>query len=261
MERRQMMGTVGSRLALLVAALVLSWSMTTTARAGELHVYAGAGLREPVEKLAESFRQETGTTLAIEYGGSGQLLARIKETGHGDLFIPGSLMYFEGLKKDGALMSTFPLAEHGAVLAVNKASADKIKTFADLAKPGIRIGLGDAQAMALGRTAEEILDHSSAKDAILANVTVRATTVKQLTLYVTGGDVDAAIIGGPDAARNTDTLVTVAIPEGTYQPEIIGVAVLKASQQPQEAQKFAEFLASERGKAVFTSAGFPAVHH
>ena len=56
--------------------------------------------------------------------------------------------------------------------------------FADLGKPGIRVGLGDPKAMALGRTAEDILDHSGLKQAIQKNTVVRAATVKQLMLLL-----------------------------------------------------------------------------
>ena len=76
---------------------------------------------------------------------------------------------------------------HTPVVAVNRSSADKVKEFSDLAKPGLRVGLGDPKAMALGRTAEDILKNSKLKDAILKNVVVRAATVKQLTLYVVKG--------------------------------------------------------------------------
>ena len=47
---------------------------------------------------------------------------------------------------------------------MNKKMADTIKTFSDLAKPGVRVGLGDPKAMALGRTAEDILKNSGLKD-------------------------------------------------------------------------------------------------
>lgn len=243
-------------LALMALSCCLGSSL---AAAGELKIFAGAGLREPVEAMAKTFEQETGTKVSIEYGGSGQLLARIKETGSGDVFIPGSTVFFDGLAKDGQVVSQYPLAVHGAVIAVNKAAAAKVTSFADLAKPGVRVALGDAKAMALGRTAETILEHSGMKDAILANVVVRAATVQQLALYVINGDVDAGIVGGPEVARNPATLVGVAIPDGLYQPEIAGVAVLKTSADVANAEKFAQLLASERGLAAFAAAGFPPV--
>lgn len=244
-----------------VALMALSCTLagTAAALAAELKVFAGAGLREPVEAVAKLFEQENGTKVTIEYGGSGQLLARIKETGTGDVFIPGSTIFFDGLEKDGQILSRRALAVHGAVLAVHKGAAAKVTRFADLAKPGVRVALGDAQAMALGRTAETILAKSGLKDAILANVVVRAATVQQLALYVVNGDVDAAIVGGPEVAKNAATLVGVTIPADLYEPEIAGAAVLKSAAEPLVAEKFADLLASDRGLAAFAAAGFPPV--
>ncbi len=241
---------------LMIAALSLA---SFQAAAAELHVYAGAGLREAVDKLVETYRQQSGNQVVVEYGGSGQLLARFKETGKGDVFIPGSMIYVDGLEKDGQVLSKAPLAVHGAVVAVNKAAADKVKVFADLAKPGVRVGLGDAQAMALGRTAEVILERSGLKDAILANVVTRAATVNQLGLYVVNGDVDAAIVGGPEVAKNVGKVVGVEIPDGLYEPEIAGYAVLKTSADPAAAESFAALLRSDTGKQAFAQAGFPPV--
>ena len=135
------------------------------------------------------------------------MLTRFKATGKGDLYLPGSQFYVDQLKKDGRVLFSLPVVLHTPVVAVNKKMADKVKTFADLAKPGVRVGLGDPKAMALGRTAEDILNNSGIKAGILKNTVVRAATVKQLTLYVVRGDVAAAIIARADAVQNPDSLV------------------------------------------------------
>ncbi len=245
------MRTLALVLVLMVAPLA--------ARAEDLHVYAGAGLREVVDGLARTFEGRTGLKVAVEYGGSGQLLVRIRESGKGDVFIPGSMMYIGQLERDGMVAGKRELAVHAPVLAVNKAAAGKVTSFADLARPGLRLALGDAKAMALGRTADAIVERSGMKDAILANVTVRAATVRQLALYVVNGDVDAAIVGGPELARNADGLIGVEIPAGLYEPEVAGVAVLTCSARPGDAEAFAALLASDTGRAAFAAAGSPPV--
>ena len=183
------------RMALVVAGwLVLAATGPGRAEEAALHAFVGAGLRPPVEQLLTAFRQETGIAVEAEYAGSGQLLARLRETGRGDLFLPGSTQFTDPLAAEGAILFARPLVLHGPILAVAKAKAAEIGSVADLARPGVRLALGDPQAMALGRTAEQILDRSGVGAAIRANVVVRAATVKQLALYVIDGAVDAAII-------------------------------------------------------------------
>lgn len=241
----------------LALALVLLAATAAASAAQELHAYVGAGLRPPVDALIEAFKEKTGIAIRAEYGGSGQLLARFEETGKGDLFIPGSTLYTDKLAAKGAVGTVIPLVLHGPVVAVAPGKADVIRSFADLAKPGVRVGLGDPQAMALGRTAEQILDKSGIGDAVRANTVVRAATVKQLALYVLDGNVDAAIIGAAELAQNPGKMTAIAIPTGWYEAEFAPVAVLKTAARPEEAHRFAEFLASADGLAVFQRYGFP----
>lgn len=242
---------------LFPALLLLLASLFAAAlSAAELRVYAGAGLRPVVEPLALQFEQQSGHHLLLEYGGSGQLLTRYLASRRGDLFIPGSALYLEKLRQKELVASSQRLVAHTPVIGVARSSRASIEHFADLAAPGVRVGLGDPKAMALGRTAEQILDASGMGDQVRANTVARAATVKQLALYVQRGEVDAAIIGRTDAVLNQDSIRMVEIPSAWYQPEVVPVAVLKTAQQPDAAQAFADLLASPQGVAAFTAAGF-----
>ena len=109
------------------------------------------------------------------------------------------------------------------------------------------------------RTAEDILNSSGMKDKILKNVVVRAATVKQLTLYVAKGDVDAGIIARADAFQNRDKVVMHEIDPTWYKPEIVAAAVLKSSANPDAARKLANFLCSPVGVKTFEAYGFKRV--
>lgn len=222
----------------------------------EVMLLCGAGLRQPVDELIGLFEKETGIQVEVEFGGAGKLLARYKATGRGDVFLPGSHFYVERLTAEGEVSSFKKVALHTPVVAVNKKRADKVKSFPDLGGKGVRVGLGDPKAMALGRTAEQILEKSGLKDEILKNVVVRAATVKQLALYVIKGDVDAGIVGRADVVQNPDTLVMIEIDRDWYTPEIITAAVLKSAVHPEEALKLGMFLSSPRAVATFGQYGF-----
>ncbi|WP_319407885.1 molybdate ABC transporter substrate-binding protein [uncultured Desulfosarcina sp.] len=224
--------------------------------AGDLHIFVGAGLRQPVDQMVKAFEDQTGHRVFIDYGGSGQLLARIEAAGRGDLFVPGALFYIEKLEKAGKIRSFRPIVQHTPVVGVNVNQAQRITTFDDLAKPGIRLAMGDPKAMAFGRTAMAICERSGMRDAILKNVTVYGATVKQLAMYVSQGAVDAAIIGRADAFQNRETIVILPIPPDYFQAEIIAAAVLRSATDPELAGQLADHLNSESGVAVFQRYGF-----
>jgi molybdate transport system substrate-binding protein len=230
--------------------------LTGSAQAEELHLFAGAGLRQPVDRLVEKFQSETGHKVLVDFGGSGQLLTRIKGSGKGDLFMPGAFFYIEKLQKEGRVLSWREVVAHTPVIGVSRKAADRIKGFDDLTKPGVRLAMGDPKAMAFGRTAMEILEKSGKKDAILQNVTVYGATVKQLALYVSQGSVDASIIGRSDAFQNKERIVIVPIPEGLFRAETIAIAVLRSSTQQDLAVRLRDFMSSGEAIKIFEQSGF-----
>ncbi len=239
-----------------VFTVLLSLFPATNAAAEELILLAGAGLRQPTDVLVDRFQQETGHRILTAYDGGGRLIARIRASGQGDLFMPGALFHIDALEQKGLIRSVRPLVAHTAVVGVSAAAADRIRSFEDLARPGVRLALGDPQAMALGRTARTILERAGLEQEILRNTVVYGATVKQLALYVARGDVDASIIGRADAVQFRDRMTILPIPPAWFQPETVAVAVLRSSRHPDTAEAFCAFMGSEESLAVFGEFGF-----
>jgi molybdate transport system substrate-binding protein len=242
--------------AIVLFALFSFALSSTSVSAAELHFFVGAGLRQPVDRLVEDFQRKTGHRVVVDYDGSGRLLARIIASGLGDLFMPGSFFYIEKLKAQGKVHSWRPVVAHTPVIAVNKSKAHEVTKFEDLAKPGIRLALGDPKAMALGKTAMNILERSGLKDRILANVVVYGATVKQLALYVAEGNVDASIVGRSDAFQFRDRVDMISIPDNYFESETVTVAVLTTTTDLKAATALQDFLASPEAVKVFESFGF-----
>jgi molybdate transport system substrate-binding protein len=237
-------------------AFFFAMGLVHAVTAAELHIFVGAGLRQPVDHLVRAFETKTGHRVFIDYGGGGQLLTRIEASGKGDLFVPGSLFYIDTLEKAGKIHSCRPIVRHTPVIGVYVAQAGRVTTFSDLVKPGVRLAMGDPKAMALGRTAMAICEKSGQKEAILKNVTVYGATVKQLAMYVSQGAVDAAIIGRADAFQNRAKITPVPIPPEYFQSEIIAAAVLRSSSNPDTVGQLCDHLSSSNAVAVFRRHGF-----
>ncbi len=169
---------------ILISSLIffLIFECFITAFAGELLLFAGAGLRQPTDRLIRIFQEETGHSVNVTYAGSGQLLSAILASGEGDLFMPGAFFYIRKLKEMCRIDSFKNLVAHTPVVGVNIRKGNRVLSFDDLARPGLRLALGDPKAMAFGRMAQAILSRSPLKAAILKNVVVYGATVKQLAL-------------------------------------------------------------------------------
>lgn len=239
-----------------VLTMLIVGMFSSTSIAAELRLFAAAGVRQPVERLVDDFQKKTGHTVVIDFDGSGRLVAKINLTGMGDVFMPGGLMYVQQLEKEGKIISWKPVVAYTPIIAVNKAKLAEITALADLARPGIKLALGDPVAMAYGTIAAAILERAGIKAAVTKNVVVYGATVKQLALYVAQGEVDAAIIGRADAFQFKDRVAMVDIPEIYYDAEIAPAAVLRSSTDIQAATALQDFLASPEALAVFEKFGF-----
>ncbi len=240
----------------IAAGLLTALLLPSNARAEELSLLAGAGLRQPLDVLTARFEQETGHRILTSYDGSGRLLARIEASGRGDLYMPGALFFLDRLERAGRIRSVRPLVSHTAVVGVALHATDRIRAFEDLAKPGLRLALGDPKAMAFGRTAWTMFRRAGLEAEILENVAVYGGTVKQLALYIARGDVDASIIGRADAFQFQDRIHIIPVPEAYFEPETIAVVVLSTTRHPDPAERFCTFLTSDEARAVFRRFGF-----
>lgn len=146
---------------------------------------------------------------------------------------------------------------HVPVLAVPKGNPAHIKTLSDLARPGVKVALGDPKANPIGEIADKALTKANLLEKVNQNVVTRTATVNELMIYLSMGQADAAIIWEENAYGMQDKVEVVAgVPELDDLVKVVPVAVLNCSAHPELAQKFAAFAASEEGKSVWKKWGF-----
>lgn len=215
-------------------------------------VYCGAGIRPPVAELAEQFGRRHGLTVECDYAGSEVLLSRIKLTRRGDLYMPGDVHYVELAEKEGLISSKKTVCYFVPVILVRKGNPKRIRSLADLTRPGIKVGLGDPEACAIGRKSSLIFAKNQiAEQDVDRNVSFRALTVNELGNHIKLGALDAVIVWDAVAAYFTDHAETVTIPPEQNVISTVAVGVLSSSKDPELAAEFVEFITSEQGKEVF----------
>jgi molybdate transport system substrate-binding protein len=216
-----------------------------------LVVYAGKGLKYPLEEISENFRQREGIPVSIVYAGSDTLLTTLQKTNRGDVYIPGSSSY---IKDAGALVTRDRfVAMHIPAFAVR---AGNLRTYADLLAPGVRIAVGNKDMAAIGRIVEAMLKDTTPEQNFRHNIVITASTVNELLELVVDGEVDAALVWS-DMLRwkAAKALALVEIPAVLNKPKEIRVCVLSTSLAPDRATRFADYVAGE-GQKIFEKHGF-----
>lgn len=219
----------------------------------ELLLYCGAGLRPVAEELIRVFDSAHHTRIVADYAGSEVLLAKMKLIRKGDLYLPGDKYYVDRAAQAKMVLSQTPVCYFVPTILVQKGNPRNIQSLRDLTQPGLKIGFGDPQACAIGKETRQLLDknHIGWPD-IEKNVAFQSLTVNELGLQIQAKALDAVIVWDAIAKYYQDSGTEIAIPTQMNVISTVDVAVLDFARNRTLAEQFAQFAASEQGRAIFT---------
>jgi len=251
----------------LIAALVLGcagfspwWDMAAGAsREVRLTAFVGSASKPPaLEAKAVYEKAHPGVVVDMTFGGSGTLLNQMKLEQTGDIYLPGSDDFMEKAEKEEAVIPSTRrvVAYLVPVINVRRGNPKGIRSLRDLARPGIRVGLGNAGAVCLGDVAEEILRLAGVEEQVKNNVVTYATSCEQTQQLLQLGEVDAII--GWDSFKSwaPDKIENVQIPARYLRVRNVPAAVSVYSKRRKAAEDFIAFLTSKQGKAIFKKHGY-----
>jgi len=245
-----------SAIILLVALFFLGCdrreSEDSDSRVKELLLYCGAGIRPPVEELVQIFQQEYGVKVATDYAGSEILISKVKLSSHGDFYMPGDKYYVDQAAKEGLILSQRSVCYFVPTILVQKGNPKNISSLEDLIKPGVKIGLGDEKACAIGKKCKKIFAKNNiAWKNIEKNLAFQSLTVNELGLQIQAGSLDAVIVWDAIARYYSEYGDQVPIPREQNVISTVDIGVLKFTKHRELAEKFVEFVTSGRGQEIF----------
>jgi len=161
----------------------------------DLILYCAAGIRPPVAELMEMFSREHGVKIFTDYAGSEVLLSKIKLSHRGDLYMPGDKHYIEQALQEDMILSRRPVFYWIPTILVQKGNPKNISGLEDILRPGLKLGLGDPNACAIGRTSRRILAKNNIDwEKIKKHVAYLSLTVNELGMQIQAKSLDAVIV-------------------------------------------------------------------
>ena len=123
--------------------------------------HAGAGQRSSLNEVAELFKERhPGVRVDYAYKGSGYFLADVTASREGDLYMPGEEFYLKQAVDRGYITDYDPKSDIVAyfvtVIITTKGNPKDVRSVKDFVKRGLRVGLGDPKACAIGVWHERI---------------------------------------------------------------------------------------------------------
>lgn len=220
-----------------------------------LMIYSGAGLSKAMDEIGQAFEKKYGATANFNYAGSAHLLGQMEINQKGDVFIAGSLNEADLAVEKSFTGEYVEIAYHIPAIAVPKGNPAGITSLADMAKPGVKLILGDEKSNAIGKKGAKIFARNNLTEAINANVIARATTVNEILTQISLKQGDAGLIWEDNRVNATDVEV-ISIPEEQNLIDKVPACVLRFTENSELAQAFVDFVSSDEGRAILVKHGF-----
>ena len=223
----------------------------------ELTLYSGGVNRPAIEKLVQDFANREGVTITTVFNGCGILCAAMKAMGDSknprfpDAYYACDVCFVPPVAEH------FPeavlLTETEIVIAVHKGNPKNIRTLADLAQTGLKVGICNAEQSTLGFMTDAILRSSNLRDSVMKNVAVQVPTADFLVNQMRAGALDAAIVYLVNVQQVMEHFETVKLPADKAKA-VQPFAVRKDSPNRLLAGRLLAFLRAN--KAAFEKSGF-----
>ncbi len=194
-----------------------------------LNLYVAAGMQKPMDEIIKTFQEETGATVAVNYGPSGGLYAQIEQNQPCDLYYSADWIYIEKVEEAEKLEKSGKFLSDNIVLVVSETGQEKVSKMADLANPGVTVVIADAQAP-VGVYSKNSIVNLGLWDTVSPHIKAMPSTVNQVAIMIKEDQLDAGLIYSSVARGNE--LKIVEIIDEEYSGEIIfGSAIIKGGQQ------------------------------
>jgi molybdate transport system substrate-binding protein len=236
---------------ILMTAMALI-GLPAYAQPGSLVVSVAASLHEALVEIAESYRAQTGVTVALNTGGSNTLARQIVEGAPAGLFLSADDVQMDVVEKAGRIVAgtrtRLLTNELAIVVPENPRSTVTLEQVLDGRIN--RLAMGEPSAVPAGVYGRRFFERRGAWPRVQPRV-VPFPTVRAVLAAVEAGRVDAGVVYRTDAMSARVRVIAQAADLDIVQP----VAVI-AGPMAQEARRFLEFLKGDQARAVFKRRGF-----
>jgi molybdate transport system substrate-binding protein len=221
-----------------------------------LTVAAASDLQFAFTEIAERFQEQTGHSVTLVFGSTGQLAQQIENGAPYDVFAAANVGFVERLNEQNLVLpDTIEIYARGRiVLAVNQRSSVEAVALEDLLSHEIRhVAIANPSHAPYGLAAMQALESAGLWEALQPKL-VLGENVRQALQYVQTGDAETAIIALSIA--EVPEITWTLIDEALHEPLDQALAVVSSTQQEEVARTFAAFVNSEEGRAIKRNYGF-----
>lgn len=220
----------------------------------ELTLYSGSMLRPAIEQTITEFEKQEGVRVTRVYNGCGILVAQMKAGQVPDAYFACDLEFMQQVKDIFPIYES--ISQNELVILVKKGNPAGIRNLKDLAKEGLRVGIGHEKQCAMGWLTQRTFDEGGVRESVMKNVVVQTPTGDMLVNQMRSGSLDAAVAYLSNAAGAKDDLDAIRI-QGipcSIASQPFGIA--KETPHKQLAARLLTAIKAKESQDRFTKEGF-----
>jgi molybdate transport system substrate-binding protein len=245
---------------LLCVALRLAWLPGSAVAADAIRVAAAADLKFAMAELATEYQAQSGQSLDVTYGSSGNFFSQMQNGAPFDLFFSADIEYPRKLESLGfAEPGTLYMYAIGRIVlwAPPDSKVDVTRGWDALRDPAVqKISVANPEHAPYGRAAVAAMRAAGIYDQVSGKL-IYGENISQAAQFVQSGNAQLGIVA-------LSLAISPAMKDGhrweipakLYPSIEQGVIVLKASKNKSASAAFLDFVKSDSGRATLEKFGF-----
>ncbi len=209
------------------------------------------------EALTACAREFPDATVRLQFAGSDELAAQIRQGVPVDVFAAANTKLPDALAKEGKLEASRSRSRRNQLVLAVPADGGEVDSLEALERPGVTLVVG-AEGVPVGDYTRAVLARLGAErgEAILANVRSNEPDVKGIVGKLAQGAADAGFVYASDVKASGGELRAIELAAELEPTATYGAGVVEAAKQPDAAEAFVDDLLAGGCHEALLAAGF-----
>ena len=214
-------------------------------------------MQEAIEEIIVSFTEETGIECETVISSSGKLYAQIEEGAPYDIFVSADMKYPNALYKNGLTLKAPKVYAYGRLVLWTSSKSIEPSVAILQTNQIQHIAVANSKTAPYGLAAEEVLIEMNLYEKVKGKL-VFGESISQTNQFILS---ESAEIGFTSKSTVLSPKMKnigswIDIDAGLHQPIKQGIVIVKHEKDMSNAQKFYDFLFSEKSKEILSQLGY-----
>ncbi len=250
-----------TKIKVLGLLLLILWATGCATESQTVTVFAASSLTDAFNELATAYEAEyPDVDVLLNFASSSQLAAQLREGIAGDVFASANAAQMEAVIASGRIAegSSQTFATNRLMIIAPSDNPANIDSLEDLANPNLKLILA-VQGVPVREYTDQIvatIPIANFAENFYGNLVSEEDNVRVVVAKIALGEADAGIVYVSDVTADiADQVVEITIPDTQNIVATYPIAALADAKNPEQAQRFIEFVLSSTGQTIMARWG------